>query len=64
MLERRNPAYIFVGAMLTLFGGLVAITAIPTLDDGWFGIVPVLVGGTAGVFGALVLYGSYVRRRR
>jgi hypothetical protein len=50
--------------MLTLFGGLVAITSIPELADGQlFAVVPILVGGGASVFGMLALYGSYVRRR-
>jgi hypothetical protein len=49
--------------MLTLFGGLVAISAIPTLDDGLFGLVPLVVGGGGALFGALVLLGSHLRRR-
>jgi hypothetical protein len=49
--------------MLTLFGGLVAITSIPELADGQlFAVVPILVGGGGFVVGALALYGSHLRR--
>jgi len=56
---------VFVAAVLTLFGGLVAMTAIPELAYGSrFAVVPIVVGGGGFCFGVLVLYGWHVRRTR
>ena len=62
-LERRNPRYVFVGYMIALFGGLVAIGVVPELADGkLYALVPLAVGGAGFAFGALVLYGFHLRR--
>lgn len=48
--------------MITLFGGLLAITAVPTVG-GRAAAIPLAIGAGAFVFGALVLYGAHLRRR-